>query len=573
MLALAPQLVGCRDGAAPRPEPFRLEQVRPRRDQRQGVFLNEALVLHFSEAVDAKSVTRESILVRAVESGELAQGGFEVEGDHVRFSPALGRRRDLSDGGLLPGTRYEVELLGFPAPDGLRSQTGRVLERSVRFTFETVELAEPRGQLYEDHSPLVGAPLLPESRRFERGGALILRCAEPLDPSTLVDGEFLLRSGGSLSDIIPLDPQLLENSHDRGARLELKPRRRLAAGRYYLPLNLDVSLRDFGGNVVWYAAAPGAEEIEVYDRSEVRPEFVQSFTSTDLSLPFAIPGIDGTATWAGDGRVTFRWPAAAGSGAEGEVALGGTEGRRDLHATRLSLAEGERCALLSAPGAVVLRAQGLMRISGELIRSCGPSAGLTHRPGEALSEWLTRTLEEESTCTVLIAGGDLVIDGALDVEGPLLLVAGGRLRVSGEIKAQARELWFLGEGGGPSLRSADRIELELDEPYLNPLAAPLTLALVSGPMPPEGGVSRWTGAEVELLSGRGAARVSYMPEDFRPQAPLDEWGIVQDPSELLSTDALRLFIELEMGPPLLAGERWEPPFVDEVRLFWEAQAR
>jgi hypothetical protein len=92
-------------------------------------------------------------------------------------------------------------------------------------------------------------------------------------------------------------------------------------------------------------------------------------------------------------------------------------------------------------------------------------------------------------------------------------------------------------------------------------------------MPPEGGVSRWTGAEVELLSGRGAARVSYMPEDFRPQAPLDEWGIVQDPSELLSTDALRLFIELEMGPPLLAGERWEPPFVDEVRLFWEAQAR
>jgi hypothetical protein len=414
---------------------------------------------------------------------------------------------------------------------------------------------------------------LPETRRFERGGALVLRCAEPLDPATLVDGEFLLRTGGSLNDVIPLDLQLLENSHEHGARLELKPRRRLAAGRYYLPLNLDVSLRDFGGNVVWYAAAPGAEELEVYDRSEVRPEFVQSFTSTDLSLPFAIPGTDGTATWAGDGRVMFRWPAGAGTGADGMTALSGAEGRRDVHATRMTLGAGTRCSLLSAPGLVVLRAQGLMHLSGELERRCGPGEGLTHEPGETLSDWLTRTQASDPTWTVLIAGGDLVIDGDLEVEGPLLLIAGGRLRVSGEIKAQARELWFLGEGGGPSLRQADRVELRLDSPYLNRLAVPLRLALVSGPMPPEGGVSRWTGAEVELLSGRGSARVSYMPEDFRPQAPLEEWGIVDDPSELLSTDALRLFIELEMGPPVTPGERWEPPFVDEVRLFWEARAR
>jgi hypothetical protein len=567
-------LPGCEQAEIEAAPVLRLEQVRPRRGQRVGVFLNEALVFHFSAPIDPVSVTWESLAVRTLKSGISAQGRFEVQGHQIRFLPDLGRKRDLTDGGLVPGQRYEILLRGFPSPDGLRAVDGRMLARSHRIVIETVALSEPRGQLFDDHSPLLGEPLLGSLRRVERGGSLILRCAEPLDPSTLADGEFILHSGTPGQEPIPLDLALLENSHKAGARLELKPRRRLAAGRFVLASNLDVSLRDFGGNRVWYASSPGAMSFEVFERGEARPEYHQSFTKTDLSLPFAVPGVDGTATWAGDGRVTLRLPRAAGSGADGALDLVGAEGRRDVQATRLDLGPDAVCELLSVPSLVVLRAQGRMTIAGNLRRRSGEAPAIRFRRGEDLSAWLERARQKNHAWTVLIAGGDLVIDGHIDVEGPLLLVAGGRLRVAGEVRSQEHQLYRLGEGGGPGLRGASPAALVLDDPFENPLQEPMTVALVSGPMPPEGGVERWIGAEVELLMRGGHARVRYMPEDFPLDAPVEEWGVVDDPSELLSADALRLFIELTMEPARDGvGGRWSPPLVDEVRLFWEARER
>lgn len=582
-LALALALAPACSEAGPEPvPPLRLTQVRPRPEQREGLFLNEALVFHFSAPVEAASVSSESLSVRGP-GGLAARGRFEIEGDRVRFLPELGLARDLSDGGLLPGTRYEVLVRGFPWPDGLRSVDGRVLERTQRFEVETAPLREPRGQMFEDRSPLYGEPLVPEARELDPGASIYLRCAEPLDPGTVADGEFSLRSREDLSIEIPLDARLVQNDAELGARLELRPRRRLASGVYDLPWDLEVGLRDFGGNDVWSSSFQSSLAFVVRERSEARTAEYQSFLKTDLSLPIRVPGCDGTARWAGDGRVTVGLPAAAGRGSAGPVVLGSTEGRRDVEALRLELPAHETCELLSVPSLVVLRSQGLMRISGTLRRRAGEGPSIVDAPGQPFSEWLETTREFDPPWTVLIAGGDLILEGSVDVDGPLLLAAGGRLRITGSARSQAGELWLVGEGGGPRIVTYARSRMVLDPPFENPLLvenfdepgeAPLTFALVSGPMPPEGGVSRWIGAEVEAEDRGGRVRVRYLPEDFPIRAPMEEWGIVEDPSELLSADALRLLIELELAPPGPArGRTWDPPLLDEVRLFWEGGRR
>ncbi|MCB9914383.1 MAG: Ig-like domain-containing protein [Planctomycetes bacterium] len=585
-MLLVAVLLGCEESPSEPVPPFQLVQVRPRREQRDGVFLNEALVFHFDAAVDAASVTEESLAVRDAQ-GRVARGTYEVEGDRVRFLPDLGLARDLSDGGLLPGTRYTVELTGFPWPDGLRALDGRVLARSQRVEFVTAELEEPRGQMFEDTTPLYGEQLELAGAVADPSGLVVqlgpgesieLLCAEPLDPGTLADDEFLLRSEQRPGETVPLDVRLRSNDPQAGARLELRPRRRLAPGRYTLPGNLKVGLTDFGGHSVWYAPVGGTQwTIEVREEGGGRPEFLESFTGTERSLPIAVPGVDGAAAWTGDGRVTVRLPAAAGSGVDGEVRLRATESRRDVHALRLELEQGRTCELLSVPGLVVLRAQGRMVVSGELRRRAGPAPPIEDAPGRALSEWLSEAAVADPSWTVLVAGGDLVIDGALESDGPVLLAAGGRLRVTGDVRCPEGQLWLVGDGGGSSLRTFGRSRMRLDEPYLNPLRAeggPLRFALVSGPVPPAGGVSRWIGAEAQGDARGGSWRVRYLPEDFDLTAPLEQWGLVDTPAELIGADALRLFLELEVRPPEDGRNMlWAPPFVDDVRLWWEDHPR
>ncbi|MFT7485698.1 MAG: hypothetical protein ACI9F9_001548, partial [Candidatus Paceibacteria bacterium] len=133
-------VAGCEQGTAEGIHVISLEQMLPRPSAREGVYLNEALVFHFSGPIDSSSVTRESLSVRPLNGSQPASGSYEVDGDRIRFLPELGLAKDLSDGGLKPGTRYVVTLLGFPAPDGLRSTAGHPLARSARFEFETAAL-------------------------------------------------------------------------------------------------------------------------------------------------------------------------------------------------------------------------------------------------------------------------------------------------------------------------------------------------------------------------------------------------------------------------------------------------
>ena len=552
-----------------------------------GVFLNEALIFHFSADVDPRSVTPESITIRplpkqgadsrSTAKPSVANGRFDISGTRVRFLPKLGTARDLTDGGLLPGTRYEVLMRGFPSPDGLRSIDGLPLGVSSRMVFETAELTEPRQQIFDDTTPVVGQPLRLDTRKLGRSKSVTLRCAEPIDPSTLEDGEFHLVNpeGG---ETVRLEPRLIENDRVTGAKLELRPERRLTAGVYAFPADLVVSVRDYGSNPVWYPSLIIGDQIQVLEEDERQTEYTEDFLGDDSlnrRSPLPVPDSDGSASWIGDGRVTIRFPAAAGSGADGTCRLTGTDGRTDIHATRLSVVEGEQVELLSAPGLVTLRAQGTLSVKGSITRRCGRESEVTHARGETLSSWLQRAREVDAPWTVLIAGGDLVIDdlGSLDVDGPLVLVAGGSIRITGRVRAQERQLWRLGEGGGfRSDQPASPLDLELDPPYLNPLREPLTFRLLSQISPSGGGVERWIPAVVSKMDGSGLARVLFLPADLPLTMPLDTWGAVDDPTRLESKGALRLLFELRVDPPVRQSRKlplWDPPVIDSVTLKWE----
>src|SRR5690606_15277391 len=147
--------------------------------------------------------------------------------------------------------------------------------------------------------------------------------------------------------------------------------------------------------------------------------------------PVAVPGVDGTAQWAGDGLVRVRLPAAAGDGGAGRVELNGAVEDSDVHAVSLHVPT-DATAKLTAEGLVVLRAQGSLVIDGRLERADSGAAALGElepAAGDTLSIWLARAGELGAGWTVLVAGGDLVVRGELEVDGPLLLVAGGMLRI------------------------------------------------------------------------------------------------------------------------------------------------
>jgi len=562
---------------------MRLEQMRPRAAAREGVYLNEPLVLHFSSHVDVTSVTRESLVVRPVGGFEPAKGRIEVVGDRVRFLPELGVARDLSDGGLLPGTRYEVLVRGFPAPDGLRAVGGYPLERSARFFFTTAELSEPRRQMFDDPTPASGAPLTLRTTRLDGAGSLLLDCDEPLDPLTLVDGDFVLRSlDRPAGPAVPLDPRLAWNSHERGARLELRPRRQLAPGSYVLQQRSELAVRDFGGNPVWLPRLGGGQSIEVYEEGEALAHLSESFLDTQRLSAVPVPGVDGAATWTGDGRLTVRYPAAAGTGAEGRVELRGAEGRKDLHAVRLEVPEAEEVELLSAPGLVLLRSQGRITVDGRLVRRSGTGNAMNPERGLELTAFLDRAAEltelgNEPNWTVIIAGGDLFVRGEILVEGPLLLVAGGRIVVTGRVRAQASQLWLVGRGGGSGLdATASAVDLVIDPPFFNPLVEPLTFGVLSVPLPSSGEALRWGEAEVEADPGKGRFQVLYLPADIDVREPVESWGAVRSPRDLLSAPSLRLLLLLTVEPADPQSRKpvpWVPPVIDDVRLEWEPGRR
>lgn len=587
--------VACSPAPAP-PRALHHRLTRPANPD--GVFLNEELVFYFSDDVDRASVTRDSVRIVATD-GSQAHGALAVDGASVRFTPDPVLAPDLSDGGYRPDTQYTVEIRGFPSPDGLRGAHGEPLETTYRWAFRTVRLTVPRSALvFDDRMQDARPVLLPhpppkgaiDAVFITPRGPIDVSCKKPLDPSSLRDEDFELRarSGPSFQVRARLvenrsDPAALERltAERRAALIELTPKEQLPIGNYVLRIRASrdgevAGPVDFSGR----PALMDPIKVRVTDvlPDTGRGELHEEFLDTRLRSPVAVPGYDGTAHWSDTGRVEVRYPAAAGDGSAGEVQLTGDEPRTDIQATRVDVREGTSVALSSEAGLVVVRCQGRMSIAGELKRAAPAASRLGFEGGETLSDWLSLVRSENRTWTVLIAGGDLVIEGAVRVSTPLLLCAGGVIRVSGTVSAATGQLYLLGEGGGLSIDPSERAKapLAIDAPLANPLRAPLRLAVLSGPIPPHGDVLHWLAEEARgsepARSGRcGRWSVRYVPElpataisDER-LVPVDSPRLFEQPGSI----QLLITLEIDSAAGLDPRPAWDPPFVDYVRLLWE----
>lgn len=590
--------------AAPEPVPLRLLQASPEAGA-SGVFLNERVVLDFSRPLDPASLHARS--ARVVDgAGRLALGRWSVQGARLTFTPDPVLSPTLDDGGYRPGERYRVELAGFPRPDGLRSTDGAPLERGCQWEFAVVEngAGTRRGFLFEDSSMDTGYPLVLRSERIGPREAILLEGGEPVDPSSLFGEDFVLqawRSGGGddssqgaateLIERIGVRARLIDNRDRRSARgegatrIELQPLEPLRAGPdvvYQLHLAPGARLRDFGGHPVLLAPRAGSSlsHLTVVDEVQRAPlVYSEHFLGTENRSPLAVPGADGTAWWGGEsGRVEVRFLEASGDGSAGDVALGARLDAADLHAVRLQQESAQTVTELEGgPGCVVLRAQGSLRIDGTLRRRGAAAGHEDFLAGESLSAWIARMQAEGRPVTVLVASGDILVTGEIDLDGPLLLAAGGRVRLVGQRMVRASSLYVAGDRGGQgsflmsSLAAEEAVvsilpaPLRLDPPSANRLVEPLTFAVRSGPIPRRGRVRRWHPLQVAPggRAGAGAFRVRFVGE--RSAAAGSGEVLVDDPMRLEDCPTLRLQVELSVEP----GPTWDPPWVDFVELSWE----
>jgi len=515
------------------PEPA-LELLSFRQLDFPAVALNEELLLHFSSELDRTSITSEALQV-IDERGQAVQGERVVRGHTLIFRPQLPRNHDLLDGSFRPASAYRVVLGGFPRPDGIRSRSGALLSATLLLPFRTAE-AGGEDPLFlpptsEPH------PLLPLGERGPQEvlfpeGRILLECGEALDPTTVSDGTFALYRYPSDStdgepEEIPLHLELAENRRER-ALLVLEPLLgpervpgRLPPDGYYLGM-VGRELKTLGKRSVepsWPTLLP----VRV-PSNRIRVDFA----ATRSGRIDPLPGCAATAQRVDGRRLGVRFPAAAGSGEAGALRLSGPHGVADTAATQLTVPEGQELVLSGQQGPVVLRSQTSLEIRGRLVRRTAGRfspdnphslllrASLAGGPRDPLmaggsgspqfGEWLESLLRSAAPAhdvdqpsrpprpteqpgsaepwTILIAGGDLIVPrGAqIDVDGALVLVAGGWIRVEGTVRAGA-EVWKTAEGGGnisgPSLHN---LPLVLEPPLLNPLRLPLRVGARSPPL-------------------------------------------------------------------------------------------
>lgn len=583
------------------PDVLGIVAIEPKAGER--LLLNEEVTVLFDAPLEPGSVTRLAAELRGAD-GRLAEGTWRVDGRLLEFSPAPVRARDLGDGGFRPGETLTLTLRGYPSASALRSRDGRWLGATVSVPLAVVPRDE-QAFLFYDATPGYGKPIevRPTDPGFALGPPLApgaplwLRCGEPLDPTSLFDEDFRVEPEDTRLDVSRrvrlelvqnYDDEQVSGRNETRALLAVHFESTLPAGGYTLHFQgRPGSLTDFRGFPVArrLAGTPSGLRFRVGEPDELDLDFVDDAEA----VPLVLEGSDGTAYWSDDGRVRVRYPRAAGHGEHGHVTLGaGPLPSADLHAVRLTLPQGSECVLPES-GPVVLRAQGRVELAGRLVRRTGGGAPRMFAPlgrtaaMRTLSEFIAAAEREGPAWTVIVAGGDLVVDGTLEFDGPLLLVAGGRVRGVGEVRLApeaSEQLWILGEGDfATDFRSAFRTPprraqtLEIDPPLENLLREPLVFSVVSSPLPRRQRVGRWREQAAVGGGGQGTWRVLFAPSDL-PAGPAVPRGLLTDvPWEQPVPGPCRMAVELLLAPPAAdpatgQAPRWDPPFVDRVHLAW-----
>lgn len=544
------------------------------------VALNEELVFYFSSDLDRTSITSDSVRVLDGQGNEVA-GTRSVRGNALTFLPDLPCSSDLSDGGLRPDADFSVVLGGFPRPDGIRAAAGALLSASLVLSFHTAEIGGQRPLFLDPFlGPFALLPLGKRSNPIElEDGVLVLEYGEALDPSSVPGCRFELSRfppGASEPQPVPVVARLIENRRNR-ALLLLEPAGSAGLGGERLPPD------------TYYLHMPG-RELRTLGGRRVEPGWPLSLLQ--LSVPparveidfgslrsnEAPPGCDGTAIFeeAGSG-VLVRYPAGAGNGLAGAVELRQAPPDPDLQATHLSIPSGAVVDLSDSDDPVFLRSQTTIEVRGRLVRR---GAGDPRDPLEKmleraamlpeplrppLSAWIESALVPSPgpprPWTVLIAGGDIHVleGGSIEVDGPLVLVAGGWIRVRGAVVSRGN-LWRTPEGGAGMASHARNqpLPLTLDPPGLNPLRTALRLGAVTSPI-------TWTprsrGWSATLIGHEGAGRLSA--SFLQARAGGQEVLELRDPDELVAGPA-RALVRLELSPG--QGEPWDPPSLERLLL-------
>lgn len=595
LLWLCLGLVAC--GPTPEAaERFFVESFRPPADQ--SIRLNEPLALVFSEAPDPLSLTPASLSVLDAQ-GQAVRGEWTVEGRWARFWPALPKGAELEDGGYQPGEAHRVKVLGFPGIGGIRTRSGRFLDRTYRFPFRVQGLEE--SEAFLDFSPFGCAPVTLEvlpgqgAGIVREGDPLRLFCGEPLDPRSLHSEDFRIvrlpyapGPGQPAQELYSeVRAILVRNAHEdrvsanqAAAEIQLLPQTPLvldSRAEYALEVRADVRLADFSGHSPWpQAVSPSARELYrfrlqplgAHDRNRVRLDFLDRSRLTSERIPWA----SGEVAWE-VGRLTLWCPRSAGEGGDGDLiwpAPAELIGPQDLHATSAHITSGGSL-VGNSDGPWILRSQTRWELAGRLERTGETSTALTpgewyaaHR-GASVQDLIEAAQAQSLPWTVLVAAGDLLLEGEVRSDTPLVLVAAGRVRITGSVFVPPGELYVVGDGGGsvPG-QSVQYLPLEFSTPGRNPLQTTLRGALITSVLP-SWVLDRYEWESLVVLDdpGRGQVQVSFLPAD----GPILRERLVNHPRLLPPDSPVRILVELSMPP----GGLWDPPVVDRIELSWRGR--
>lgn len=430
-------------------EPFQLEAFL--QADAVDLPLNASLVWLFSESVDPTSVYSGGLRIdESIPSSSVTRsvpGGFEIQpGGRLVFLPRIASKPDLSDGGFRPGRTYRVTLEGFPKASGLRSAHGEVLTRSHVFSFRTT--ARP-DSYFEDRSPSRGPILRPngELHRIITGfgpepavvldplGKLSLLADEPLRPDTVTHETLTLVqvSNAGVETRVPLEVRLENASPEAwgsggaragfdlesfGARIEIDVKATLEPDSLAI-LRISDRVTDFGGNALQGPFSRTIFLATEATRPRADASIVEEFVGAreQVGSEGLVPN-HATAVWSGDGRIRASFPWLAARSNPAWVLPETDEVPIRIEARRFEIPTGRTITARAgtvASGQSRVAIEGHLRVVGELDRTEIDAAapyGVVGLP-----------------FLVLVAGGDLVVSGTIEAKGPVLLAAGGAVRL------------------------------------------------------------------------------------------------------------------------------------------------